>query len=49
MSEKITKSWIEKTIHEKAEQKFEYDVADFFRTLNMTSTFIHIQLELKHF
>lgn len=37
MSEKITKSWIEKTIHEKAEQKFEDDVADFFRTLNMTN------------
>lgn len=36
MSEKITKSWIEKTIHGKAEQKFEDDVADFFRTLNMT-------------
>ena len=36
MSEKITKSWIEKTIQEKAKQKFEYDVADFFRTLNMT-------------
>lgn len=36
MSEKITKSWIEKTIQEKAKRKFEDDVADFFRTLNMT-------------
>lgn len=36
MSEKITKSWIEKTIHEKAKQRFEDDVQDFFRTLNMT-------------
>ena len=36
MSEKITKSWIEKTIQLKAKQKFEDDVADFFRTLNMT-------------
>lgn len=37
MSEKITKSWIEKTIHEKAKQRFEDDVQDFFRTLNMTN------------
>lgn len=29
MNERITKSWIEKTIQEKAKQKFEDDVADF--------------------
>ncbi|MCI6883328.1 MAG: hypothetical protein MR841_09825 [Lactobacillus johnsonii] len=34
MSEKITKSWIEKTIQEKAKQKFEDDVEDFCRGLN---------------
>lgn len=45
MSEKITKSWIEKTIQGKAEQKFEDDVADFFRTLNMTK-FTHAPLNL---
>ena len=34
MSEKITKSWIEKTIQEKAKQKFEDDVEDFWRANN---------------
>lgn len=36
MSEKITKSWIEKAIQEKAKRRFEDDVEDFIRTLNMT-------------
>lgn len=36
MSEKITKSWIEKAIHEKAKQRFENDVKRFFEKLSMT-------------
>lgn len=36
MSEKITKSWIEKAIHEKAKQRFEDDVKRFFEKLSTT-------------
>ena len=36
MSEKITKSWIEKTIHEKAVRKYEDKVNQFFKTLSQT-------------
>ena len=34
--EKITKSWIEKAIHEKAVRKYEDKVNQFFKTLSQT-------------
>ena len=43
MSEKITKSWIEKTIHEKAKKKFEDDVEILCRGLNQ-KPFLNINL-----
>ena len=49
MNEKITKSWIEKAIQEKAKQKFEDDVKDFIRTLNMTHfTQAPLNLSVEH-
>ena len=47
MSEKITKSWIEKTIHEKAKQKFEDDIEILCRGLNQ-KPFLEAYLNLPY-
>ena len=51
MSEKITKSWVEKTIQEKAKQKFEDDVEDFCRGLNQKpflEAYLNLPYENRH-